>query len=368
LRERFQGTIPDHLLPSEFVSLESLPQTAGGKLDRRALSALQSPGASRSARREMPVKGVEQRLARIWESVLGQSNLSRHDNFFDLGGTSIHSAQIISRIQERFDVALSPSILVQHSTIEKLARVVSGGVLRHAQGPLVKLNDGGEGRPVFLVHSGEGDVAVFGQLARRLPDRPIFGLQSIGLNGEAAPLLGIPEMARRYAREVVAADPSGPYLLGGARMGALVAFEMAQQLTRAGRDVGLVAMLDFAPPRTLSTISIAMKPWSALRDRIRRAAWSMVRRFAASRKEQWLLHHRAFVAKMNCHSRHDYRPEPYSGPITLFVTADRLTGHWESQLARFSREARVVLIPGERLRMFGPPAVDELAARFRECL
>src|SRR4029450_4149170 len=125
-------------------------------------------------------------------------------------GDSLQSTEVLLRIEAAFIVVLSPSALVEHSTIEKLARVIPGQALRRSNGPLVLLRKSESGRPLFLIHNGHGSVACYGQLARRLSPRPIYGLQSIGLSGESWPLMSIAAMARCYLREVIARDPTGP--------------------------------------------------------------------------------------------------------------------------------------------------------------
>ena len=137
-------------------------------------------------------------MARIWQSVLGISGIGRQDDFFDLGGTSIQSAEVLARIEELFGASLSPSTLVEHSTIERLAGLVAGHVVIPSPSPLVTLRTADTGRPLFLVHSGQGEVTSYGLLVRRLAGRPIYGLQSVGLQGEGWPLMSIRAMARRY--------------------------------------------------------------------------------------------------------------------------------------------------------------------------
>ena len=83
------------------------------------------------------------------------------------------------------------------------------------------------------------------------PDQPFYGLQAIGLDGQTPPLASVEEMAAQYAREITAAEPSGPYFLGGHSFGAAIAFEIAQQLLRAGRSVGLLAVFDASAPHTM---------------------------------------------------------------------------------------------------------------------
>ena len=115
-------------MPASFVFLEKFPLTPHGKIDRQALPA-PTENKLPPSRGSRPRDIVETQVARIWQSVLGVSGISRQDDFFDLGGTSIQSAEVLARIEERFGASLSPSTLVEYSTIERLAGVVAGYVV-----------------------------------------------------------------------------------------------------------------------------------------------------------------------------------------------------------------------------------------------
>ncbi|KEH14613.1 hypothetical protein GY15_04035 [Delftia sp. 670] len=97
--------------------LDQLPQNANGKLDRQALPAFGMPAASQA-----PEGELEALLARIWAEVLGLERVGRSDNFFALGGDSILSLQIVSRLR-RFGWKLSPRQLFERQSIAELARV-----------------------------------------------------------------------------------------------------------------------------------------------------------------------------------------------------------------------------------------------------
>ena len=260
-----------------------------------------------------PRNGIERRLARIWESVLEVSPVGRRDDFFDLGGTSVESAIVLGLIEEIFSVALPPSTLVEHSTVEKLAARVAEDALIPSPTPLVRLRTRPAGRPLFLVHSGQGDVTSYGLLVRRLRDHPVYGLQSIGLHGECWPLRSIPDMARRYLPEVIATDPSGPYLLGGTCMGGLVAFEMAQQLAQQGRPVGLVAPASTPrrPPYSGRRSRWRERVFDPVRDACGFCRWSMVRAAGAGRTAPGCRAIGGFWPAMNGRARLAYRPGIY---------------------------------------------------------
>jgi hypothetical protein len=101
LRSHLLGVLPEYMVPSAFVVLESLPLTPNGKLDRRALPA---PDQEAYVRREYeaPQGETEVALAGIWQELLGVERVGRQDNFFELGGHSLLVTQLIARIREIF--------------------------------------------------------------------------------------------------------------------------------------------------------------------------------------------------------------------------------------------------------------------------
>jgi len=120
LRAFLNGRLPEYMIPSAFVFLDRLPLTANGKVDRRALPA---PDHSRAGNLFVaPRNHVEEVLANIWKSVLSVDRVGVHDNFFDLGGDSILSIQIIARANQA-GLGLTPRQLFQHQTVSELAAV-----------------------------------------------------------------------------------------------------------------------------------------------------------------------------------------------------------------------------------------------------
>jgi amino acid adenylation domain-containing protein len=122
LRALAQQHLPEYMVPSWFVMLDSLPLTANGKLDRRALPA---PGAEQSERAvEAPRNAVEEGVVAIWREVLNLPRIGLHDNFFDLGGHSLLATQVISRVCTRFQVQVPLRVLFETPTVAGLARVI----------------------------------------------------------------------------------------------------------------------------------------------------------------------------------------------------------------------------------------------------
>lgn len=369
-RRELSAQLPAHMIPNDFVPLKKMPLTPAGKIDRRALPPPRVEARSSLSRAQRPRDLVETRVARIWQSTLNLSAVARTDDFFELGGTSLQAVEVLLQIEELFGVSLPPSTLAEHSTVDKLATLLTDYVVIPSPKPLIPLRDGGNGRPLFLIHSGQGDVTSYSLLVRRLPGRPIYGLQSAGLHGESWPAMSVPTMARRYLSEVIARDPTGPYLLGATCMGGMVAFEMAQMLVRQGRRVALLAMFDVAYPQYHGKEKFYGPVRDSIRDGLRILRWGLVRAAGLGRNRRWLPAYRRFVVHMNSRAYRSYTPEFYPGTATLFVTAETtfLREDLRLLMRRYAQETKIITLPGDRNGLFIPPAVDELARQLQICL
>src|SRR5262249_55074939 len=103
----------------------------------------------------------------------------------------------------------------------------------------------GSRSPLFCVHPAGGIATCYVSLAHCLgTDQPFYGLQSRGLDGRSIPLTSIEEMAATYLDEIRSVQPTGPYQLAGWSMGAIVAYEIAQQLVQSGEKISVLAFLD----------------------------------------------------------------------------------------------------------------------------
>jgi len=109
------------MVPAHLVVLPELPRTRHGKVDRQALPPPDLSRAGRPWDRAEPRTPVERQLADIWEAVLGIAPVGLHDNFFHLGGHSLHAIQAISRIREAFRVELPLRRLVDQPTVAAVA-------------------------------------------------------------------------------------------------------------------------------------------------------------------------------------------------------------------------------------------------------
>ncbi len=124
LREFLKNKLPDYMIPSGFMILDSMPLTPTGKIDRKALPPLDQDRPELESEFVAPRSAIEMKLAEIWREVLGIEQVGIHDNFFELGGDSILSIQVIARANQA-GMKLSAKQLFQSPTIAELAERVT---------------------------------------------------------------------------------------------------------------------------------------------------------------------------------------------------------------------------------------------------
>ena len=137
LREFLKGKLPNYMVPTAFVMLETLPLTPNGKVDRRALPAPEGNLLLREGLFILPQTPIEQTLAEIWESLLGVGQVGIYDNFFTIGGDSILSIQVVSRARSA-GIYITPRQIFEYQTIAELAANASTAPSAQAQQGIVK--------------------------------------------------------------------------------------------------------------------------------------------------------------------------------------------------------------------------------------
>ena len=124
VRRALAATLPDHMIPSRFVMLDTIPLTPTLKVDRKALP---EPG---NARPEIdtafvaPRTSLERDIAKIWRDILSLDQVGVNDNFFDLGGDSLAAIRITSRVIQTFRIDLSPKALFGSPTVAEMAALI----------------------------------------------------------------------------------------------------------------------------------------------------------------------------------------------------------------------------------------------------
>jgi thioesterase domain-containing protein/aryl carrier-like protein len=238
------------MIPSIFVRLDWMPLTPNGKVDRKALPALEH--ASSSTRFfDPPRDSVEAHIASIWEDLLGETRVGRRDNFFDLGGDSLRLMKMQIRLRESYKKDLPLGTIMESPTVESIAAWLHDYRSKD-HSLLVQMTIGlTDQHPLFFVHASDGTEWSMQPLAKALgPERPFYCLLGKGHDG-SEPFSTVEEAAGYYLTEIRKIQPQGPYDLGGYCFGGMVAFEMARLLRESGKRVANLFIIDGYNPSFL---------------------------------------------------------------------------------------------------------------------
>lgn len=266
LRDHIRTSLPEYMCPSFFVEHSSFPLTPNGKVDRKALPPPNLSTARSSDVPEEPKSDLEARLLQIWQETL-KVPVKVDDNFFDLGGHSLLAARMFLRIEEQVGVRIPLAALFRYPTVRDLAGSIEEISAPTCWRPLVPIQPAGTRPPLFLVHGAEGNVMLYRNLARHLgPQQPVYGLQSLGLDGTDVPGLTIQKLAAAYCEEIRSVQPVGPYYVGGYCLGGTIALEIALQLKKANEPVALVALLETYNIKSRPPISPSLRLFHGLQN------------------------------------------------------------------------------------------------------
>jgi amino acid adenylation domain-containing protein len=242
LRQFLAALLPGALVPTEWLTVPTLPLTPQGKLDRLALAAL--PLARGVAVANRQPTALEHEMLLIWERLFDRTGICPTDNFFNLGGNSLLAARLAAELERRFGRRIPIVMLFQAQTVESLAALLATEEMAEDPVSIVPVQPQGSQPPLFLMHGIWGNAYTFVDVARHLgTDQPVYGFAGC-MDGPQPTQASIAEMAEQCVAAIRTLKPRGPYALGGFSAGGWVAYEMAQQLRAQGEEVDLLAQFD----------------------------------------------------------------------------------------------------------------------------
>jgi len=378
LRKLLEESLPPQLIPSFFRSVDAMPLTPSGKIDRRSLlanSAHLCEALSHSDRASIgQADEIEEKLAGIWEELLKRRPVNLTDNFFDLGGDSLLAALVCSKVRKLLGKNLSVSALCSAPTLAQLAHL-----LRSASSQPAATHP-----PFFCIPS-------LMNLAKYLgADQPYYGLHFPPDSILASPDTTTEKIAEDCVRQIFAVQDTGPYYLGGYSFGGVVAFEIARQLTEVhNQEVSLLAMLDPDPPKPYLTKSAAVQfrrysfhirnlarlnfagKIQYLANSLRAEASRRVPKLFPENEQLRLVH--TFIRLTEAvHAKYEART--YRGSITLILARDT---QWRQNSPDDPRSAwnnhvtgnaEVYEVPGNHGELHQEPYVRSLAETLASCL
>ncbi|WP_239615326.1 non-ribosomal peptide synthetase [Cohnella mopanensis] len=123
LRKHLSATLPDYMIPSFYVQMDTLPLTANGKIDRNALMRFEADRRTNSSN-AAPRNELERKISEIWQDVLALDSVGAHDNFFDVGGHSLLLLRLHSRLEQHYPGIVKVTDLFTYPTIHVLAAFI----------------------------------------------------------------------------------------------------------------------------------------------------------------------------------------------------------------------------------------------------
>ena len=249
--------LPDYMIPGAYVLLKDLPLTANGKVDRQRLPEPDFNNTD-STDYAAPTNEMEERLVKVWQSVLDIADIGIKDNFFNIGGNSLKVIQLLTEIKKEFNgQELSLQFLLKEPTIEKISKYLAmeateGNKGKHSSQEdisFLKTPDTPSlGLFCFPNSSSYATGEMFASLASCLPDSIEVMAVNIPGHGNQKPLLPtIQEVVAQFI-EFIAPKSDKPLYILGYSFGCLPAFELVRELEVRNCVVdGLIMLSSMAP-------------------------------------------------------------------------------------------------------------------------
>lgn len=387
-KAELQERLPTSLIPSAIATVDQFPRLPNGKVDRHALRLPVTPTEPASApfsggslpadedANESNLNGSELALLSVWQEILGFEEISIDDDFYEIGGDSLLSIQLLSRAKTA-GMNLLPSDLVSDVTIRELCRIsqeridarnsvpaaevragefkageFQAGEVRESpvdkeacpeleegeQWDLVQeIQEGSGAGSVLLMHDIGGDIGYAKHLVKPFTKGCRLFVARQSQSEDAANT--IKEMAARYRKEWVRRDAKGPYCLVAYCWGALIAYELARQLREDGAAVEALLVIEskmelafrFATPaqRLLArSRGVLMSTRDRLGDLARAKSFEEVKKVVPGRIRASLRSSLFGVgenqtdawhpSERNVNAYYGYEPEPQDLPVHLF--------------------------------------------------
>lgn len=373
IRRHLAERLPVYKIPTRFVLLDRIPETASGKFDRAALRSVTAFDEDRPLRE--PCNPVQDELHRKMSDLLALKKLSIDDDFFEVGGDSLSAIEFGLWIENRFAIPTGAAAIVAHPTIELLGEYVEGGSVQLPKGTTAAmLRACADPVATLLLVAGGGDSIVSQlPLANALQSAlTIVGMQGHGLDDNLPTERTIQRYAKRAIRECLKLAPAGPYIVGGHSFGGTVAQEMAVQMEAAGLRISAVLLVDTAAPKIRESLGLLR---TVNRKRIAWIEDSRSKRGAQQLVDKPREHLRArhvWVFERNVRALRNHRATPCQAPIWVIQASheNRLHADGTDRFAGWSKltagTVTILPTPGSHVSIKSVPHVSGVAKHVDE--
>ena len=358
LRKFLSKSLPIYMIPTNFIKMESFPKTLNDKIDRKALP---SPQSIMRGSRDFNIKTeivkprskTEEIVKGLWTSVLAKNDFGVEDNFFEIGGHSILSVTLFSKIENKFNIQLDLSMLFDYPTIALISKIIDNKIKdtqlmnksihdvakTNLSTCLVKIKDGDDGVPLFMFHGVGGNVLNYRELGLKVnKDKAVYGVQSRGVDGVSPLHFSITHMAKDYASEIYSICSNSKVILAGGSMGGLLALEVANELRIKGIEIEKLIMFDTSGP-TINYIQ-----YTSINQRLKNMLDSLFYRVNSYLKQKqiskielkggFIPHNLRYfrIEKNNFKCIREHKISNYDGDLILFRSPIKSVGYYSDPL------------------------------------
>ena len=358
-----------------------------------------------SKQKVRPYLSLQLELIAIWEELLGVRGIGIRDNFFELGGNPLLATRMFQRAKHLCGTAIDASSnFSENPTIEALAAEIVHEVIDESAS-LLTIQEHGSRTPFFYLHGdllGGGFYAL--KLARALgTDQPLYVLPPHHIR-DLPEMPTIEQMAAAHLEAIRTVRPRGPYIIGGFCLGAVVAYELAQQIAASGETVEMLVLIDAEPAdkplQLLRSVCETFARWFHWDDRLqlnRFRQWTLLHTkfdwwwksdvFKKIRSAVRKIRNRMFPQRPAINTAQDeripvrdvatgflwaatgYRPKPYPGLMSVLLSEDLLErgDHLDREWRRLAHQAAVFPLKGSHLECI-TAHVGSLAETIDRCL
>lgn len=376
IRTSLRRTLPEWMVPTHIIAIDSLPRNERGKLDRGALPEPADRRVERTA-----VGPTEYIVAEAARAAIGLDSIGRDEDFLALGGNSLTTTAMLARLREGLKVDLTAEDMFAATTVRTLAETVdtrlreAATARRRTTGQhdvLVPLRTEGSKAPIFLIGgAGVGALAFLNLVKHIDQDHPVYALQAHGRGKRGLPDRTVRKTAKRYVDAIRTVAPEGPFHLVGHSLGGWIAIAMAERIRDCGLGSPHLLLLDTRLFRHLldklpGGTEVPAAPPAQTREeagfhlgRIGTAALWLRMQFAGLLRYpttmEWLVFASIGYVALNKHV-----PTPWSGSMTVVRTADNVRDARSWRTVAHG-ELTFVDISGDHVDMLGEPMAEELA-------
>ena len=385
LRERLREKLPDYMIPSIFIWMDKIPLLPNGKVAKNQLPPPQTTSRNSKPTYVAPRSELESKICMLWSKALKIDSVGIHDDFFDLGGSSLRAFDLLMSVEKEFGISLPTSVMAEYPTVKQFSAIISKKEIFSTQNCLTPLRKTGTNNPLFIMHGIFAGVLSFKSILPHLnKEQSLYGAYpSRDLETQLWKYKSLKDLASVYAEQICSLQPEGSYRLSGYSLGGRIAVELAHQLAAKGKSIGLLAIIDSDPPSHEKRLILNRVKHFAYSNRLP-ILFFLFYSTKLIRKKKWNEHNRLmlfFVYNLFCRSGASlspqkrtqyltwqlmrlsfyYKPTPYSGETLLLHTRNRGTDFFNAWKKALTGTIHLHEVQGKHDTLFDEPNIQKVA-------